>query len=43
LIHRCLAFNAMKRPERMADVQKELDGIATRLADGSDSHKLLEW
>ena len=43
LIHSCLAFNAMKRPERMGDVQAELERIAERLGEGSGSHKLLEW
>ncbi|MFO0807048.1 MAG: serine/threonine-protein kinase [Gemmataceae bacterium] len=43
LIHRCLSFNAMKRPERMSDVQSELESIANRLCEGSDSHKMLEW
>ena len=45
LIHRCLSFNALKRPG--ADgrgPQAELDRIAERLAaSGSGSHKVLEW
>jgi len=28
LIHRCLSFNALKRPERMSEVQGELDRLA---------------
>jgi serine/threonine protein kinase len=44
LIHRCLSFNALKRPETMADVQRELEQIADQLdASGSGSHKVLEW
>jgi eukaryotic-like serine/threonine-protein kinase len=44
LIHRCLSFNAMKRPESMAQIQAELDGIAERLTEtDSGSHKVLEW
>lgn len=33
LIHRCLAFNALKRPERMSEIQ----GILDRLADEAES------
>jgi serine/threonine protein kinase len=44
LIHRCLSFNALKRPETMAQVRCELDRIADRMAEtGSGSHKVLEW
>jgi serine/threonine protein kinase len=44
LIHGCLEFDAHKRPESMAKVQKDLDGIAERLAEaGSGTHKVLEW
>jgi hypothetical protein len=28
LIHRCLSFNALKRPERMSEVQGILDRLA---------------
>jgi serine/threonine protein kinase len=44
LIHRCLAFDAHKRPERMSVVHDELDAIAEKLAEsGSGTHKVLEW
>jgi serine/threonine protein kinase len=44
IIHRCLSFNAMKRPETMKEVQETLEQIADRLeAAGSGSHKVLEW
>jgi serine/threonine protein kinase len=44
LIHSCLSFDAHKRPESMAHVQRELDGVAERLAEaGSGTHKVLEW
>jgi eukaryotic-like serine/threonine-protein kinase len=44
LIHRCLSFNAMKRPETMKEIQGELEQIAEQLDEtGSGSHKLLEW
>jgi serine/threonine protein kinase len=31
LIHRCLEFNPTKRPERVSDVQSELDAMVERL------------
>ena len=44
LIHRCLSFDALRRPERMSEVQGELDRIADKLAEsGSGTHKVLEW
>jgi hypothetical protein len=44
LIHHCLSFDALRRPERMSEVQGELDRIADKLAEsGSGSHKVLEW
>ena len=43
LIHRCLSFNALKRPETMREVQFQLDKIAEQLDTGSGSHKVLEW
>lgn len=44
LIHRCISFDARKRPEKMSDIQKSLDSIAERLAEaGSGSHKVMEW
>jgi serine/threonine protein kinase len=44
LIHRCLSFDAHKRPEAMSEVQASLDRIADKLAEsGSGSHKVLEW
>jgi serine/threonine protein kinase len=44
LIHRCLSFNALKRPETMVEVKAGLDKIADQVAEsGSGSHKVLEW
>jgi serine/threonine protein kinase len=44
LIHRCLSFEALKRPERISEVQGELDRIADKLNEsGSGTHKVLEW
>ncbi|HEX4589065.1 MAG TPA: serine/threonine-protein kinase [Gemmataceae bacterium] len=44
IIHRCLSFNAMKRPETMKEVQENLEQIDERLdPTGSGSHKVLEW
>lgn len=44
LIHRCISFDARKRPEKMSDIQQSLDSIAERLAEaGSGSHKVMEW
>jgi eukaryotic-like serine/threonine-protein kinase len=44
LIHRCLSFNALKRPEQMKDVQVELEQIAEKVdPTGSGSYKVLEW
>jgi serine/threonine protein kinase len=44
LIHGCLSFNALKRPESMSEIQGKLDQIADRLIEaGSGSHKVLEW
>jgi serine/threonine protein kinase len=44
LIHRCLSFNALKRPETMKEVQTSLEVIAEKFdASGSGSHKVLEW
>jgi serine/threonine protein kinase len=44
LIHQCLSFNALKRPETMKDVQSALDCIAGQFVEiGSGSHRVLEW
>jgi hypothetical protein len=44
LIHRCMSFSALKRPETMKDVQGELDRMAKQYDEtGSGSHKVLEW
>jgi serine/threonine protein kinase len=43
LIHHCLSFNAMKRPEKMKDVRDRLDAVAEQLGADSGSHKVLEW
>jgi serine/threonine protein kinase len=36
LIHRCLSYNAHKRPERMSEVQGILDRLADEAAGGTD-------
>jgi hypothetical protein len=36
LIHRCLSYNAHKRPERMSVVQGVLDRLADEAAGGRD-------
>ncbi len=44
LIHGCLCFNALKRPETMQGVQGELERIAEQFDEiGSGSHRVLEW
>ncbi len=44
LIHRCLSFDALKRPERVTEVRDELRRIADKLDEsGSGNHKVLEW
>lgn len=44
LIHACLTFDALKRPESMKVIREQLDGIADRLAEaGSGTHKVMEW
>jgi len=44
LIHRCLAFDANKRPERMSEVQSVLDYLADELAASpEDRLESLEW
>jgi serine/threonine protein kinase len=44
LIHRCLAFNAHKRPERMSEIQGELDRLADSLVSSpEDRLEALEW
>lgn len=44
LIHRCLSFNAMNRPERMSEVQSVLDRLADELiASPEDRLEALEW
>jgi serine/threonine-protein kinase len=44
VIHHCLSFNALKRPETMQDVQSQLDRIASQFDEiGSGSHRVLEW
>lgn len=40
LIHRCLSFNAHKRPERMSQVQGVLDRLADEYASGIDPAEL---
>ena len=44
LVHRCLAFDAMKRPERMSEVQGALDHLAEQLVKKpEDRLEALEW
>jgi serine/threonine protein kinase len=44
VVHQCLSFSALKRPETMKDVQSKLDCIAGRFDEiGSGSHRVLEW
>jgi len=44
LIHRCLSFDAQKRPERMSEVQSALDHLADELVTSpEDSLETLEW
>jgi serine/threonine protein kinase len=44
LIHRCLAYEANKRPERMSDVQSELGFLVDRLAPTpADRLETMEW
>jgi serine/threonine protein kinase len=44
LIHRCLSFEANKRPERMSEVQGALDRLADDLiASPEDRLEALEW
>ncbi len=44
LIHRCLAFDANKRPERMSEVQSVLDYLADELITSpEDRLETLEW
>jgi serine/threonine protein kinase len=44
LIHRCLAFNAHQRPERMSEVQGALDHLADELVRSPDDRlEAFEW
>ena len=44
LIHRCLAFNPAKRPERMSEIQGALDHLADDLAGSPDDRlEVLEF
>jgi serine/threonine protein kinase len=44
LINRCLSFEAMKRPERMSEVQNTLDRLVDELVcSPEDSLEALEW
>jgi serine/threonine protein kinase len=44
LIHKCLSYEATKRPERMSDVQRELDYLVDRLAPTpADRLESMEW
>jgi eukaryotic-like serine/threonine-protein kinase len=44
LVHSCLAYNAMQRPERMSEVQGALDRLADELVTSpEDDLEALEW
>jgi serine/threonine protein kinase len=45
LIHRCLAYDANRRPERMSEVQSELDRLADQLLEAAPQDRLeaMEW
>jgi serine/threonine protein kinase len=44
LIHRCLSYDATRRPERMSDVRQELDFLVKRLAPTpADRLETMEW
>lgn len=44
LIHRCLSYDASKRPERMSEVQSELDFLVDKLAPSpADRLEAMEW
>src|SRR5262245_25275777 len=43
LIHRCLAFQAQKRPERASEIQGALDHLCDDLVKSDDKLEALEW
>jgi serine/threonine protein kinase len=45
LILRCLSYEAVRRPERMSEVQSELDKLADELLEASPDERLeaMEW
>jgi serine/threonine protein kinase len=44
LIHRCLRYNAQERPERMSEIQGELDRLAEKLLKKpEDRLEAMEW
>ncbi len=44
LVHRCLAYNALKRPERMSEIQGALDRLADELVTSpEDRLEHFEW
>lgn len=44
LAHQCLAYNAIKRPERMSEIQGRLDHLADELVQTADDQlEALEW
>ncbi|NBO91719.1 MAG: serine/threonine protein kinase [Planctomycetia bacterium] len=43
LIDRCLKYDAMKRPERMSEIQSTLDRLADELVTPENSLETLEW
>lgn len=42
LIHKCLSYQALKRPERMSEVQGELDKLCDQYAAGTDLAGFIE-
>jgi serine/threonine protein kinase len=44
LVHQCLAYNALKRPERASEIQGKLDRLADELVTSPDDRlEALEW
>jgi serine/threonine protein kinase len=37
LIHRCLSFNSLQRPERVSEIQEILDGLAERFGEDDEA------
>jgi serine/threonine protein kinase len=45
LVHRCLSYEAVRRPERVSEVQSELDRLADELLEADPDERLeaMEW